>query len=150
MYKSYFVALLAAAAVPALAQQADEKAAVIQTMQQWEVAVETGDYERLAKFYTHDAIYYPNHSAPLVGRDKIIERNRQRGARGTVEITQRVDNVELNGDWAVYSCLAQVVLSGDDAERYVRVLLLMQRGEDGQWRIHRDIDNQTPETFAPG
>ncbi|MEJ8566118.1 YybH family protein [Elongatibacter sediminis] len=124
-----------------------EERAVIAAMQQWEVAVESGDYDALADLYTEDAIYYPNQVAPVIGRDAIIERNRGRGNRGTVEITQQVDDVEIKGDWAVYSCAARVEVdggAGESAVGHVRVLLLMERGADGQWRIHRDIDNQPP------
>jgi ketosteroid isomerase-like protein len=31
--------------------------------------------------------------------------------------------------------------------RFVRVLLILQKDSDGQWKILRDIDNATPETF---
>lgn len=131
---------------------AAEREAVIAAMQAWEAAVESGDYETLADFYTGDAIFYPNGVEPIVGRDQILERNRQRGTRGPVDITQRVDDVQVNGTWAVYSCLARVQASGGDgqppAARFVRVMLLLEKGDDGRWRIHRDIDNETPETFG--
>ena len=135
----------------AAAVDTPDEQAVVAAMQGWEAAVESGDYEALAGFYTEDAVFYPNGVAPIVGRDRILERNRQRGSRGAVNIMQRVDDVEVNGNWAVYSCLARVEATASEgtapAARFSRVLLLMERGEDGRWRIHRDIDNETPETW---
>ena len=130
---------------------AQDRAAVIATMQAWEQAIETSNYENLENFYTEDAIYYPNNTSPVVGRKNIIDRNRQRGSDAIVDITQQVDDVEVHDSWAVYSCLARVkVLNpNDNAEtvRFVRVLLLMQKDIDGNWRIFRDIDNDTPARF---
>ncbi len=130
---------------------AQDRAAVIATMQAWEHAIETSNYENLENFYTEDAIYYPNNTSPVVGRKNIIDRNRQRGSDAIVDITQQVDDVEVHDNWAVYSCLARVkVLNpNDNAEtvRFVRVLLLMQKDIDGNWRIFRDIDNDKPARF---
>jgi uncharacterized protein (TIGR02246 family) len=123
-----------------------DRDAVIAMMLKWEAAVESNDFETLENYYTDDAIYYPNQSKPLIGRDSILERNRQRGDAGQVDIIQEVDDVKIQGDWAIYSCRARVrLLKQQDskvAERQVRVLLLLERGEDGQWRILRDIDNE--------
>lgn len=148
------ILIVAAAALSfdaAAAVDTPEEEAVVAAMQAWEAAVESGDYEALAGFYTEDAVFYPNGAAPIVGRDQILDRNRQRGSRGSVNIMQRVDDVEINGSWAVYSCLARVEATASEgaapAARFSRVLLLMERGEDGRWRIHRDIDNETPETW---
>jgi len=134
--------------MPVRADNLQDRDAIIDMMAQWEVAVESADFEKLENFYAEDAIYYPNHSHPLTGRNSIVEKNRQRGADAHVDITQQVDNIEVNGDWAVYSCRATVRVSTPQAaearERQVRVLLLLERGEDGQWRILRDIDNEPP------
>lgn len=127
------------------ASAADERAAVIETMQAWERAVEARDYDALADFYVADAVYYPRGAAPISGRDAIIARNRDRGSTGHVEITQHVDDVQIRGEWAIYSCLAEISVAETGATRYARVLLVMQRDEDGRWRILRDIDNDTPE-----
>jgi ketosteroid isomerase-like protein len=49
----------------------------------------------------------------------------------------------------VYSCIAKIDVSKPGSQektvRYARVLLVMEKNEAGQWRIHRDIDNDTPE-----
>lgn len=125
----------------------DERAAVVEAMQAWERAVEARRYDELADYYAVDAIYYPHEAAAIVGRDAIIARNRDRGSAASVDITQHVDDVQVNGSWAVYSCVAEIRVSGagNASTRHVRVLLLMQRGEDGRWRIFRDIDNGTPD-----
>jgi uncharacterized protein (TIGR02246 family) len=131
------------------ADAAEERAALIEAMQAWERAVESNDYEELEKFYAEDAIYYPNDSAPIVGRENIIERNRQRGGEAPVDITQQVDDVQVHRDWAIYTCLARIRVSkpggGAASERHARVLLVMKKSVDGQWQIFRDIDNSTPE-----
>lgn len=126
----------------------EERAAIIAVMQAWERAVETRDYDALDRYYARDAVYYPNGASPIVGRSAIINRNRQRGSDATVDITQHVDDVQIRGNWAIYSCLAEIRLqnaNGRDSARYARVLLIMQKGPDGQWRILRDIDNDTPD-----
>ncbi len=142
------IALLCTAA--ATANEA-ERQAIIDAMQGWERAVEAADYEALQDYYVDGAIYYPDGLAPIVGRAAILARNRERGSESPVDITQMPDDVRVNGTWAVYSCLARIRLTGSQAEsdqaRFVRVVLVMEKGEDGRWRILRDIDNTTPETF---
>ena len=136
----------------ALAHEVADRAAVIDTMQQWERAVEAADFDKLEGFYEENAIYYPNRSEPLIGRARIMENNRLRGAQASVDITQAVDDVSVNGNRAVYSCRATVKVTkpGQDAEsvRHVRVLLVLQKGEDGRWRILRDIDNEPAQEAA--
>jgi uncharacterized protein (TIGR02246 family) len=144
--------VLAFVAATAAASEEAERKAVIDAMQGWERAVESADYEALQDYYVEGAVYYPNSTAPIVGRAAIIARNRQRGSASKVDITQMPDDVRVNGNWAVYSCLARIrVLSAggdkEEAARVVRVLLVMEKGDDGRWRILRDIDNTTPETF---
>jgi ketosteroid isomerase-like protein len=128
-----------------------ERQAIIDAMQAWERAVESGNYGLLENFYMEDAVYYPNNSPPVVGRDAILERNRQRGSASAVQITQKVDDIQIQNNWAIYSCLARIALTASansgESLRYVRVLLIMQKDTDGQWKILRDIDNATPETF---
>lgn len=144
-------AVLALVAATVFAADETERQAVIDAMQGWEQAVESADYEALRDYYVDGAIYYPNGTAPIVGRAAITARNRERGSASSVDITQMPDDVAVNGNWAVYSCLARIRLpdsaGGDDNARFVRVLLLMEKGDDGRWRILRDIDNTTPETF---
>jgi ketosteroid isomerase-like protein len=134
--------------------QADpsERQAIIDSMQGWERAVESADYQRLGNYYMEHAVYYPNGAPPVVGRDAIVERNRQRGSSAAVRITQKVDDIQIQKDWAIYSCLASIAISTDSGEslRYVRVLLVMQKDTDGRWKILRDMDNTTPETFEEG
>jgi uncharacterized protein (TIGR02246 family) len=144
---SCLVALLVAG--QAAASEADERQAVIDAMQSWERAVEAGDYQALEAHYMEDAVYYPHNTAPVIGREAIIERNRRRGRASSVDIIQKVDDVQIHHDWAIYSCLAQVRTgdTGDDAAPHVRVLLVMQKDTDGRWKILRDIDNGTPERF---
>jgi len=128
-----------------------ERQAIVDAMQAWERAVESGNYGLLEGFYMEDAIYYPNNSPPVVGRDAILERNRERGSASAVQITQKVDDIQIQNNWAVYSCLARISMPGSansaESLRYVRVLLIMQKDKDGQWKILRDMDNATPETF---
>ena len=147
----YCLSSFALSGESAVADVAQDRAAVIDAMQAWENAVETSNYEDLENVYTEDAIYYPNNASPVIGRKNIIDRNRQRGSDAIVEITQQVDDVEVHNNWAVYSCLARVKVlkSNDDSEtvRFVMVLLVMQKDIDGQWKIFRDIDNNTPARF---
>ena len=128
-----------------------ERQAVIDAMQSWEAAVEAGDYDRLAAHYMEDAIYYPHEMEPIVGRDAIIQRNRARGQAARVDIMQKVDDVQVHHDWAIYSCLARVAVTAEEGAtpsvRHVRVLLVMQKDTDGRWKILRDIDNSPPEKF---
>ncbi|MEX2123541.1 MAG: DUF4440 domain-containing protein [Woeseia sp.] len=137
----------------ASADAVQDRAAVIESMLAWEGAVESRNYEELEKFYAEDAIYYPNDALPIVGRQGIIDRNRLRGSESIVDITQQVDDVQVHHDWATYTCLARIRVSRPDggaaSERHARVLLVMKKGLDGQWRIFRDIDNTTPERLRP-
>lgn len=135
---------------PAYAESG-ERQAIVESMQAWERAVEGEDYDLLDNHYMEHAVYYPNNAPPVAGRAAIVERNRQRGAASAVEITQKIDDILIHNDWAAYSCLARIAVraSADRSEsvRFVRVLLILQKDSDGQWKILRDIDNATPETF---
>lgn len=146
---SYLASIMLLVGSQAAASETDERQAVIDAMRSWERAVEAADYQALEAHYMEDAVYYPHNSAPVIGREAIIERNRRRGTASSVEIVQKVDDVQVHHDWAIYSCLAQV-RTGDtdgDAVPHVRVLLVMQKDTDGRWKILRDIDNGTPERF---
>jgi ketosteroid isomerase-like protein len=131
--------------------ESGERQAIVESMEAWERAVESEDYDQLDNHYMEHADYYPNNAPPVAGRAAIVERNRQRGAASAVEITQKIDDILIHNDWAAYSCLAKVAVrasvDGSESVRFVRVLLVLQKDSDGQWKILRDIDNATPETF---
>ena len=95
------------------------------------------------------------------GRPKLAGRDAIRAALGrlsggrpvTIEIVE--EELVVAGDWA-WSVAEFAVTYGSAADDeppgtdHGRALLIYQKGSDGRWRIHRDIDTHAPDvSIAP-
>ena len=106
-------------------------------------AVERKNYPELATLYTNDAkVLAPD--APIVTGRKAIEDfwREAAGALGLVGATLKTLDLEVAGDTAYEVGQAALKLSSGGAT--VKYMVVWRRGDDGAWRLHRDIWNSMP------
>ena len=100
------------------------------------------DYPGMAGFYTEDAKLLPP-DAPIVSGRKAIEEfwRNAANALGLIGVELKTIDLEVAGDTAYEVGEADLKLSSGQAKAKY---LVVWRGGDGQWRLHRDIWNSMP------
>jgi ketosteroid isomerase-like protein len=101
------------------------------------------DYAGMAALYTDTAKLLPP-DAPIVTGKKGIEEFWRAAATalGLTDITLKTVDLEVAGDTACEVGEADLKLGSGQAK--VKYLVVWFRGDDGQWRLHRDIWNNMP------
>lgn len=131
---SFLVATLAVG----IAQEGDV-AAVDDVRQQWQTRSDEGDAEGVADLYTEDAILYPGDGGVVEGRDAIREHMQQNFDAGFQDSDVRATETEiLNGE--AYSIGTWSATSAD-GERVHGHWMVIFRSDDGEWKIHRHLNN---------
>lgn len=136
-----------AASAPAqpMVDAADDIAAIKTARDAFMAAYEQGDAEAIGRLYTEDAISEPNHQPTLAGREAIV--NSLRTLFEQVEVkpvltpdeTKTLGNVGLDRGHYTVTVTPKAGASPTTAEG--RYLVIFRKGEDGQWRVWRDMDN---------
>lgn len=129
----------------ALAQDAEQ--AIGKQLDAFEAAFDAGDGKALAELYTEDAVLLPPGAERIEGRAKIAEFWQGAMDAGLEDPSlEAVEVVEL-GDYAyevgALSITAQDA-DGQPAPVSGKYIVIWQRGDDGTWRLHRDIWNLDP------
>lgn len=131
----------------ALAQSAEE--AIRNNLDAWEAAFDAGDGKALADLYTEDAVLLPPGAERVEGRGKIAEFWQGAIDSGLEDPDLEAVEVVESGDLAYEVGRLSITAPGEDGEptpvsgKYV---VIWQRGDDGTWRLHRDIWNTNPPT----
>jgi uncharacterized protein (TIGR02246 family) len=101
------------------------------------------DYAGMAALYTANAKVLPP-DAPIVSGKKAIEEFWRSAATalGLTDVTLKTVDLEVTGDTAYEVGEADLKLGSGQAK--VKYLVVWLRGDDGQWRLHRDIWNNMP------
>jgi uncharacterized protein (TIGR02246 family) len=101
------------------------------------------DYAGMAALYTDNAKVLPP-DAPIVTGKKAIEEFWRAAATalGLTDVTLKTVDLEVTGDTAYEVGEADLKLGSGQAK--VKYLVVWHRGNDGQWRLHRDIWNNMP------
>jgi uncharacterized protein (TIGR02246 family) len=148
-----FVALLIAAPLTPLAAQdraaANEADAVRQVGKAWMAYYQAGNYAAIPDLYTEDTVVMPR------GRPRIAGREQLRRALGGLAAGRKVDiaiterELSVIGDIAWFVSDFKVTYTSADPQiaphsEYGRSLIIYRKGQDGQWRIHRDMDSPAP------
>lgn len=146
---SIAVALGAAFAAGVATTSDSDEAAIRAVGKSWIEAYADGDFATIPDLYTEDAWVMPRGRSRIVGRDAL--RQALGGLAGGRNVTIDVKERELvvHGDMAWFISDFKVTYSSDDAATpaetsYGRSLIIYRRGEDGRWRVHRDIDSPAP------
>jgi len=106
-------------------------------------AVQRKDYAELASLYTNGAkVLAPD--APIVTGRKAIENfwRDAASALGLVGATLRTLELEVSEDTAYE--VGQADLKVTSGQATVKYMVVWRRGDDGAWRLHRDIWNSMP------
>lgn len=119
----------------------------------WQAAYQSGDFASMRDLYEPDAWLMTRHQPARKGIDEILayfKASREAGA--TAEITFDYEDETIDGDIAVKVSkwwLESPQAIGEPVQDSGRSLVIFKRGQDGIWRLWRDIDNHTPDvTFA--
>jgi len=101
-------------------------------------------YAELAALYTEGAKVLPPDAQIVSGR-KAIEAYWEKAATsiGLVAATLTTMDLEVAGDTACEVGEAELKLSSGRTPR-VKYVVIWRRGDDGNWRLHRDIWNSLP------
>jgi len=119
----------------------------------WRSAYESGDFDSMRDLYEPDAWLMTRHQPARKGVDEILryfKASREAGAKATISFDYEDETIESDiavkvAKWWLES--PQAV--GEPIRDSGRSLVVFKRGEDGIWRLWRDIDNHTPDvTFA--
>ncbi|MCG8507008.1 MAG: DUF4440 domain-containing protein [Sphingomonadales bacterium] len=140
---------LAACAEGVGPSEEDDIAAIKAIADTWLTAYNAGDIETLRTLYTDDAILMPRSRRAYRGVEEIMGFFAGGAAAYTVGVIDRVEEITVRGDiaWTVGRFWLDGVPKGEappfkDAGRY---FILFVRDETGGWKIHRDIDQHTPD-----
>ncbi len=123
---------------------ADEIAA---STAQFRAAYNSGDAAALAALYTMDAAVLPPDVARIDGREGIQEMWQGFMDAGVTDLD--LATVELEAGKGTASEVGTYSLKAPDGQGGTvtvtgKFIVLWQKGEDGVWRLHRDIWNDNP------
>lgn len=130
------------------AEPAIEADAVREVGDAWIQAYAAGDFQRIPELYTEDAWIMPRGRPRIVGREALRRSlgGLSRGRDVTISVEER--ELVVDGDLAWFIGDFRVTYGlEDDAPpetQYGRSLIIYKKGEDGKWRVHRDIDSPAP------
>lgn len=148
LYRDIFNANMPPAA-PAPAEEVDVEAvteAVIAIWDEYEASLSAGDVDRWVDLWSEEGIQLPPGEPPVVGKEAIRARNKA-ALTDLFDITMSITNeeVQVGADWAVargvYTATLTPKAGGDDVLVDGKYMTLLQRQEDGSWKIYRDIFN---------
>ena len=139
--------LTAFSAFPAIAAAQDAAAGIAETSKRFESAYNSGNAAAMAELYTEDGALLPPGAARVDGREGIAALWQGYMDAGVQDLDLETVEVEDHGDSA--SEVGTYTLTVPDGEGgrasgQGKYIVLWQRGEDGVWRLHRDIWNDTP------
>ncbi len=139
--------LTAFAAFPAVVAAQDAAAGIAETTERFEAAYNGGDAAAMAELYTEDGALLPPGAARVDGRDGIRALWQGYMDAGVRDLDLETVEVEDHGDSA--SEVGAYTLTAPDGEGgrvtgQGKYIVLWQKGDDGVWRLHRDIWNETP------
>jgi uncharacterized protein (TIGR02246 family) len=117
-------------------------------------AYEAGDAAAFANLYTPDAISQPNHEPTVTGRDAVIEMHKNTFSQFAMKLEIMPDETRTMGntgfDRGRYRMTVTPKAGGPAITNEGRYTVMLEKGDDGAWRVSRDIDNSTMPMPAPG
>ena len=111
------------------------------------------DWERFAGFFTDDGIWMPPNMAPLVGKEAWWSFVQDWWDQSVVEqMNVSHEEIVVVGDWAYERHNeTQLVIpkaGGEPSQHYFKGVWILQRQDDGSWKIARYIWNFSPAPTA--
>lgn len=144
--------LTAIAAMPATgaAQEAASgiaAAGIAETSERFEAAYNGGDAAAMAELYTPDGALLPPGAARVDGREGIAALWQGYMDAGIRDLA--LETVEIEAHDGAASEVGTYTLTAPDGAggrvtAHGKYIVLWRQGDDGVWRLHRDIWNDTP------
>ena len=143
----FAAALAAFSAFPAIAAGQDAAAGIAETAERFEAAFNGGDAAAMAELYTPGGAVLPPDAARIDGREGIKALWQSFMDAGVKDLAIETVELEVHSDAA--SEVGSYTLTAPDGEGgrvkgQGKYIVLWRKGDDGVWRIHRDIWNETP------
>ncbi len=114
-------------------------------------SLEAGDIDAWLSLWTEDGVQMPPNEAPVIGKDKLRQRNGAALDLFTVAIDITNQEVGVAGEWAFSRGVYTATFTPKDGSQPIPVdgkfMTILNRQTDGGWKIHRDIFNSS---VAPG
>jgi len=116
---------------------------------QWAAAYGAGDFDSMRDLYEPDAWLMTRHQPARKGVDEILAyfaASRVEGSKASISFEDEDETID--GDYAFKVAkwwLESPQAVGEPVRDSGRSLVVFKRGEDGVWRLWRDIDNHTPD-----
>jgi uncharacterized protein (TIGR02246 family) len=127
------------------AERAAAIADIVAAGERWKAAYAEGDMAAMRDLYEPDCLVSPNTGPLLHGADAVIEHFARHARSGNrVQVESALESIEVEGARAyVMLRFAMTITSpqGDPRRAGGRTLLVYRRGQDGGWRVWRDMDN---------
>jgi uncharacterized protein (TIGR02246 family) len=111
-------------------------------------AFNSKDAAKVASFYTEDAVVLPPNVSRQDGRQGVQNYWQAAIDVGASDLALKTLEVQENGDFAYEVGSFTLKALGEDkkpAEIVGKYVVVWKKGEDGVWRLHRDIWNGDPE-----
>ena len=130
------------------------RAAVKAAGDAWDEAFKAGDLETIAASYAADAVLMPPGAATETGRDAAAASFEQMFAMGsTADSSLTTDEIGVGDDWVFRRGHFTLVIApeeGEPATSTGKFIEIWRKGDDGTWRISRDIYNMDAAASAEG
>lgn len=145
-----WVALLPGATAAAVASGPEADVAAVRAVgETWRSFYASNDFAAIPDLYTEDTLVMPRGRPPIAGREAMRKAVGGLAAGRRVGIDVDLHEIVVEGDVAWTIADFTVTYTPPDARtppktEYGRSLVIYKRGEDGDWRIHRDIDAPRP------
>ncbi|AJO79673.1 SgcJ/EcaC family oxidoreductase [Pseudomonas sp. MRSN 12121] len=154
--RNTLIAMILGASVLPMAAQAAAPASsdavrneVTRQLERYERALNASNVDQVMTLYAKDAVFMPQNSQPVVGRDAVRAAYRQIFGQIKLEVDFTIDEIQpLSPDWAFARTRSKgtvKVLAGDGkaSPEGNQEVFLLHRESDGQWRFARYIFSTT-------
>lgn len=116
---------------------------------EWQAAYGARDFEALADLYTEDGWVMARRRSAMRGRAEIRDFFAAVAENTKLAVVFDVEELEVIDDhaWntARFALTYQSMTGGKPVHDFGRALIIYKKGDDGRWRIHRDMDTPSPD-----
>ena len=111
------------------------------------------DWEKFSGLFTNDGVWMPANRLPLIGKEawwSWVQRGWEQSSVEQIDLSS--EEIVVAGDWAFERHNEMIIYkgkeSGETRQRYNKGIWILQRQEDGSWKIARYIWNRNPDPNA--
>ena len=140
-----FIALVIGAGGPARAQTA--QTSIEANNADFVAKFAAKDAKSLGQHYTEDAVAFPPNENRIAGREGVQKMWQSWIDAGLTDLTLTAAQVEESGNFAYEEGTYSIKIPGKDgktSEEIGKYIVVWKKGDDGEWRLHRDIWNTNP------